>query len=592
MCFCNYITYYIVIKFHPFVNTSCAQNQVQRTVPRDKRFDGFLRSCVGNASGVDAEVRCTMSVFQMRLPQDTFFTDCERLPFGVQFVAMSIRESPPMNFTCVIIQLIVLVSIALHLMAGILPEEAAWSVWPYTALPGPVAWLGGLAVASLALRPVNDAVGRGVHRLRVALSNRVHAGAAAKDNRFWFALIALSMAIPFWLFRIRHLLWGDAYFIVKALSYTGPDRPIWTVYNWQSPLSIFIHAQLWSVVNPVSDVGVETLYAITSVLSGIGFVYVLFLLADSMGRDWPEKATIFGLVITTGSVQLFFGYIENYTVISLGLILTLYLGTRCLQEEISLVWPSLALAVTNAFHPSTIVLWPALGYVGWRVASRRSSAREKASEWARLVLPPILVFAGLAALMTTGGHGPGAMLVDDRPGGADGIPFVPLFRVTTEWQHYTMFSLAHLQDWANEHFLISPFGLPLLLLALVNGLISRWKSGRLSGEDDPSDNRLYRMRGDSGVTAFLTIASLAYLVLTFVWNPDYGGRRDWDLFAPSAFVYTLLAAYLLTRQLGDRPGAVGDGCSLARVARLLIAASALYTAAWIYYNTIPWPYPG
>ena len=497
-----------------------------------------------------------------------------------------------MNFMCVIIQLIVLVSIALHLMAGLLPEEAAWSVWPYTVLPGPVAWLGGLAVASLVLNPVNDAVGRWFHRVEAARSNRVYARSIAKDNRFWFALIAAGMAIPFWFFRIRHLLWGDAYFIVKALSYTGPDRPIWTVYNWQSPLSIFIHAQLWSILNPVPGVGVETLYAITSVLSGVGFVYVLFLLADSLGRDWAEKATIFGLVITTGSVQLFFGYIENYTVISLGLILTLYLGIRCLKEEMSLFWPSLALAVTNAFHPSTIVLWPALGYVGWRAAGRRSSAGERATEWARLVLPPILVFAGLAALMAAGGHGPGAMLVDDRPGGADGIPFVPLFRVTTEWQHYTMLSPAHLLDWANEHFLISLFGLPLLLLVLVNGLIGRWKSGRLPSDNDPSDAHLHPMRGDSGITAFLTIASLAYLLLTCVWNPDYGGRRDWDLFAPSAFVYTLLAAYLLARQLGERPEGAGDGCSLARIARLLIAASALHTAAWVYYNTIPWPYAG
>jgi hypothetical protein len=352
-----------------------------------------------------------------------------------------------------------------------------------------------------------------------------------------------------------------------------------------------MHAQLWYILNPTPGLGVETLYAITSVLSGIGFVYVLFLLADTLGRDWAEKATIFGLVITTGSVQLFFGYVENYTVISLGLILTLYLGIRCLGGEMSLVWPSLALAVTNAFHPSTIVLWPALAYVGWRGAGRGSSVRHKASEWARLVLPPVLVFAGLAALMTAGGHGPGAMLVDDRPGGADGIPFVPLFRVTTEWQHYTMFSPAHFLDWANVHFLISSFGLPLLLLAFVNGLIRRWKSGRRSN-DDVSDTHLGSMGCDPGITAFLAIASLAYLLLTFVWNPDYGGRRDWDLFAPSAFVYTLLAAYLLARQLGDRPEGVGHGCSLARVARLLIAASALHTAAWIYYNTIPWPYTG
>jgi hypothetical protein len=194
----------------------------------------------------------------------------------------------------------------------------------------------------------------------------------------------------------------------------------------------------------------------------------------------------------------------------------------------------------------------------------------------RLVLPPILVLAALAALMTAGGHGPWHILTDDRPGGADAVWFVPLFQVTTKWQRYTMFSLAHLLDWANEHFLISPFGVPLLLLAFVNRVVRRMPAEAVA-ESSPQP-----APGDTGITPFLTIASLVYLLLTFVWNPDYGGRKDWDLFAPSAFVYTLLAAYLLVRQVRDRH-------ELARFARLLIATSALHTAAWVYYNTIPWP---
>jgi hypothetical protein len=486
----------------------------------------------------------------------------------------SISENLPMNTTCLAIRLAALVAIVLHLMAGsLLPEEVAWSVWPYTAFPAAFKWLAGLAVAFLALTPVTNALDRSFNRLGMVISKMAAVYPFLKDRRLWFGTIAASMAVPFWLLRIRHLRWGDADFIVKALSYTGADRPVWTIYNWQAPLSIFTHAQLWFILNPVPGVGVDTLYAITSVLSGVGFVYVLFLLADSLGRHWSEKATVFGLVITTGSMQLFFGYVENYTVISLGLTLTLYLGVRCLRGKISLVWPSLVLAVTNAFHPSTIVLWPAMGYIGLRLSGRRPSVLSQVIEWAKLALPPVLVLAILVVLMTAGGHGPETMLVDDRPGGADGIPFVPLYQVTTEWQHYTMFSLAHLLDWVNEHFLISPFGLFLLLLALVTRI------GRRNTVTSPDD-------GQSRLT-FLAIAGLAYLLLTFVWNPDYGGRNDWDLFAPSAFVYTPLAACLLVRRSRAWAESSGERCFLGQVVPVIVAASALHTMAWIYYNAIP-----
>jgi hypothetical protein len=485
---------------------------------------------------------------------------------------------PRMSFLGFAIRLAAVAAIALHLAAGRFPEASAWGIWPYTVLPAPLGWLGALAVAALVLSPANDALGRWLSRLWAMLPGKAH-------RQRWFVALAVAAAVPFWLFRIRHLRWGDADFIVKALSYTGADRPIWTIYNWQSPLTIFIHAKLWFLLNPSPGVGVDTLYATTSILSGIGFVYVLFLLADLLGRDLLEKATIFGLVAATGSLQLFFGYIENYTIISLGLILTLYLSARCLRGEISLAWPSLALAVTNAFHPSTIIMWPAVWYMGW-IAARRATGG-KMIEAARLVLPPILVFAALSAFMASAGHGPMSLLTDDRPGGADAIWFVPLFKTTNKWQHYTMFSPGHFLDWGNEHFLISPFGLVLLLLALVNGrsIFAKVLAHRSSpaGELSEVDEAPAQPgQGSEGLVPFLTIASLLYLLLTFVWNPDYGGRQDWDLFAPSAFVYTLLAAYLLVRQVRDR-------FELARSARLLIAASALFTAAWIYYNTIPWP---
>jgi hypothetical protein len=491
-----------------------------------------------------------------------------------------------MHFMCLAIRLLALVAIGLHLAAGWLGEEAAWSVWAYTVVPAPLGWLAAALAASLAFPPISAAVGRWWWRLQDLAARRFQVTPFAGTRRVWFAAVALGMALPFWALRLRHLRWGDAYFLVRALSYTGPDRPIWTIYNWQAPFTIFTHARLWLWLNPRPGISVENLYAVTSVLAGVGFVYVLFLLADSLGRDAAEKATFFGLVVTSGAMQLFFGYIENYTLISLGILISLYLGLRSLQRGASLAWPSLALAVTNAYHPSTLVLWPAMGYVAWRRASG-AGARGKLREWGRLLGPPILVFVCLVGLMSAGGHGPAALLDNDRPGGADGIPFVPLFEVSNEWQHYTMFSGAHLLDWANEHFLISPVGLPLLLLGFIAYIARRKPAG--ADRDGQGIDRAESGQGETEVTRFLTAASLAYLVLTFVWNPDYGGRQDWDLFAPSAFVYTPLATYWLIRLFRASAVAGAGGCSLGQAARLLVAVSALHTLAWIYYNTLPWP---
>jgi hypothetical protein len=73
-----------------------------------------------------------------------------------------------------------------------------------------------------------------------------------------------------------------------------------------------------------------------------------------------------------------------------------------------------------------------------------------------------------------------------------------------------------------------------------------------------------------------------YVLFTWLWNPDYGARKDWDLFAPSAFVYSLFAGYVLVRLFSERD-------KLREAGLFVIAVSLLHTAAWVYTNTLPLP---
>jgi hypothetical protein len=178
-----------------------------------------------------------------------------------------------------------------------------------------------------------------------------------------------------------------------------------------------------------------------------------------------------------------------------------------------------------------------------------------------MAVPYVIVLAGVIALMTAGQHGLDALMSVDAPGGGDRRWLVPLFAVTTRWEHYTMFSLGHALDIINQQLLSAPAVWPALILTAVFGRRA------LPRED--------------GTFRWLMALALLYLLLTLVWNPDYGGQRDWDLFSPAALPAAVLLAYVLGRVAPDR-------AALRAASWALIPAQAFHTLAWIYQNTLPY----
>jgi len=457
--------------------------------------------------------------------------------------------------------------IALHLAAPLFSEEIAWGLWPATYLPSPLRIL--LALAALGLAWGGD-------RLWQALPG---ANAALARVRFTSPSVRLAISLLagacFYIFRIRHLGWGDAKLLVKGLA-----DPYRLTYVWQAPLDVFLHAKGWQLGNALFGwPDPVPVYRILSTAAGVAFVWVLTGLAAGLGRNRAERAAAVGLVLTLGTMQLFFGYVENYSLMTLGVLIYAYLALRRLRGEIALVWPAIALAVTHAFHPSTIILAPSLLYLafaptpvgqapqpGLQGNGRHPGDVPRTGVWridARSVLsvavPYGLVFAGVVALMTSGDHGLDALMGVDFPGGGDRIWFVPLFEITTKWQHYTMFSVGHLVDIVNQQLLVAPMVWPsLILIALL-------ACRRLPRED--------------ATGRFLLVMAGCHLLLTLVWNADYGGQKDWDLFSPAALPAALLLAWALPRALAERT-------AFRAGAWAIIATQAFHLLAWIWRNTL------
>jgi len=461
------------------------------------------------------------------------------------------------------LRLLALALLALNLIAPLLTEKTAWGLWPMTYVPVVPRWL--LALAAAALMLFGD-------RLRApAWLDRLKLGSP------WARLgLAVLCAIPFYLLRVQHLRWGDAKVLVQAIPH--PDFKL--TYIWQAPLDVFLHAKGWALGNQLFGwPDPRPVYWILSTAAGVAFIWVLLGLAGWLGRNRAERALIVGLVVTLGTMELFFGYIENYTFMTLGVLIYIWLALRAIRGQTPLVWAAIALALTNAFHPSTIILTPSLLYAGFlaarggqgsgsggsdlSAAARNGERTSQGQAWraaASIIVPYVLVFAGVVALMTSGGHGIDALLGADAPGGGDRRWLVPLLSTTTKFEHYTMFSLGHVQDILNQQLLVAPVILPgLILIALF-----AWSRLPLR---DPA----FRL---------LALMAACYLLLTLIWNPDYGGQRDWDLFAPAAIPAAILLGYAL-------PWALPEASALSGAGWALVAAQGFHLIAWIYQNTLP-----
>jgi hypothetical protein len=449
--------------------------------------------------------------------------------------------------------------LALHLSAPYLPEAQSWGIFPYAALPRALQVAGALLALALCIGPVNA----GARRVLGWLARR---WPAAWPRPVGYALFSLALAPLFWAGRIVHTRWGDAYILVNAI----PHPDVRLTYSWQAPFDLLIHAKVWALAHMWWGWDAMRVYHVISLAAGVIFVFLLLCMADDLGRTPAERAAIAGLIGTLGLMQFYFGYIENYVLMTIGILGYLWLGLRYAERRAGLAAPAAALALTNAFHPSTIlglelslawlwlheVLQAGGGPAAWR---RRLAATLK------VALPLLAVFGTVLLVMTLGGHGLSALFGADFPGGGDRRWFVPLSALHSKWEHYTMFSWAHLLDILNEQALVAPFSLALVIASLAG------RRGRAA------------LRSPQG--AFLGVAAAGYLLLILTWNPDYGGRRDWDLFAPAALPLTLLAGYLLIQQARQEEHGQRR---LAEIALIVAGVSALFTAAWVYSNTIPW----
>ncbi|MFN3335814.1 MAG: hypothetical protein ACK47M_25220, partial [Caldilinea sp.] len=293
-------------------------------------------------------------------------------------------------------------------------ETAWWGLWPITYLPTWAVVMGVVAVIASILyywllelrRPQNNA-------------EQTPDVPRSMQPALW-ALSAVLLA-AFFLFPIVHTRWGDAFILTKGIAF--PDPTLRLTRSWQAPLDVALHSEVWLWFHePLGWKDAMPVYRLLSPLAGA--LYLLVTLALSRHPLLAPAWLPYGLLTTLGLMQLFFGYVENYSFAAAGVLAYLWLGLGVILGRRPLWLAATVLALTHATHPSTIVLAPSLLYLGWLAMQqgwRHRTTRNKtvSAVVLQIALPMVLVGGATFAFMEASGHGVAALLTTDRPGGGD-----------------------------------------------------------------------------------------------------------------------------------------------------------------------------
>jgi tetratricopeptide (TPR) repeat protein len=247
-----------------------------------------------------------------------------------------------------------------------------------------------------------------------------------------------------------------------------------------------------------------------------------------------------------GYVQLFFGHVENYSSLALGVALYLWLALRHLRGAAPLLAPAAALLLALACHLSAVVLVPSFAVLA--VAGVREPARRTAT--VRDLTIAAALFAALATALARLGAGYDLL--------REIASVTGLVAGGTQEQAGYRFSARHLRDMVQQQLLTGPLGVWLFLPALAVARSAR--------------------RAGSAAAWLLIVAAAGYLAACIVaGDSNLGYARNWDLLAPAGIVFTA-AGLGLFMMVGERAGRLGPVLGVA------LALSLFHTLPWIAIN--------
>jgi hypothetical protein len=448
-------------------------------------------------------------------------------------------------------------------VAAFFPALRLWGVNHLAFIP-PAARFTVIGVLALAFVPL---LARPFYRGACRSFDAIAPARRGVTTWVLIASIAVAATSAFWALRESTLLLGDGQLLVRSFEAAeeGYEKVIMrsakAIMNEEmiAPgTTLFYYGAIKTGGKWFKQQPLNSMRALNCILGGC----LIFLLGTVVTGGFARGALrLWLLVLALGScsLELFFGYIENYTTPTLLLALYVVLAFRALHARGPAWVAIIPLLMACYAHIQSILFIPSFVYLMlWTKAPERRAA---------LLRYWMASFTALAII----GVMTAPVLVRMRKF------YVPLGFSNDK---YALLSPHHLIDIVNELFMLVPI-LPVVGTMAWLGRAAERASGRDASRDaraTKTPTEWFTHPAEWQLTATILVPCALYIAF---FHPAIGMARDWDLFtmATTALVpFVLLVLNRYVRATGVTPETV------ARFAVPSLCVLLASSAAWVSVN--------
>ena len=368
-------------------------------------------------------------------------------------------------------------TLLLLFLGSFLPEQRCWGLNVWGFLPDASRYVlltAGIAVGIIVTR----------------FGTPVRGSKAGSGLWYWSAFAVLIISgVLFYLLRARTYFLGDGWI---QLAWLRADYQYSKGREFGAELLL---VGLKKILTGSLDPGLLA-YQLTAVSAGLLYVAVALTAMHREFKDYAMRLAGSLVLLSSGCVLLFFGYVENYALFILSVLIYVVVGKGIAERRISIWWLIPVTVVPSALHIFGTALLPASIYL----IIARTQVGAMLGQIRRTYLWSVAVILALAA---------GIYAVQIyRQNLFLQLAILPIFRTRFTQDGYTLFSLPHLVDYLNLVFLLLP--------------------GFLVGAGS-SSRPIIKKALKSTTGKFLLILVGSAVAATFLPEPKLGMPRDWDV---------------------------------------------------------------